>query len=149
MPEHRITVGVDGSEDSRAALRWAVEEARLRGWPLHVVFAWGDLGVRIARESGWAKAVTVELERAAAEELVSKFVAEDLAEPLQVGAVIDTLPGDAAQVLLDASRQSDVLVVGRRGSGGFIGLGLGSVSDKCSRHASCPVVVVPAGTGAR
>jgi nucleotide-binding universal stress UspA family protein len=56
----------------------------------------------------------------------------------------ETIEGGSTQVLLDESADADLLVVGARGHGGFIGLVLGSVSDQCTRHAHIPVVVVPA-----
>lgn len=143
MAEKRITVGVDGSEDSAVALAWALEEAGLRGWRLHVLFAWGDIGVRIARESGWAKAVTYDLEAEAARTLISDMLAAQGEKVAAIEVVFEPVPGEGAQALVEASGHSDLLVVGRRGSGGFPGLGLGSVGDQCARHAACPVVVVP------
>jgi nucleotide-binding universal stress UspA family protein len=56
----------------------------------------------------------------------------------------EAIEGGSTQVLLDQSADADLLVVGARGHGGFIGLVLGSVSDQCTRHAHIPVVVVPA-----
>jgi hypothetical protein len=56
--------------------------------------------------------------------------------------------GGAAAVLIDQSRDADLLVVGSRGHGGFAGLILGSVSTACAEHAHCPVLVVH-GTRAR
>lgn len=52
--------------------------------------------------------------------------------------------GNAAACLLEASKGAELLVVGKRGLGGFRGLLLGSVSQQCVLHAACPVVVVPA-----
>lgn len=54
----------------------------------------------------------------------------------------ETMRGDAAQVLVDASRDADMLVVGNRGHGRFASAFLGSVSNRCAHHAKCPVVVV-------
>lgn len=51
--------------------------------------------------------------------------------------------GHPASVLIDASAHADLLVVGSRGHGGFVGALLGSVSHRCVAHAACPVVVVP------
>jgi nucleotide-binding universal stress UspA family protein len=67
-------------------------------------------------------------------------VAEDVA-----GLDIEprVLEGNTPQVLLERGKEADVLVVGSRGFGGFRGLLLGSVSQQCVEHATCPVVVVP------
>jgi nucleotide-binding universal stress UspA family protein len=61
-----------------------------------------------------------------------------------VTARCESIEGGSTQVLLDQIEGADLLVVGARGHGGFIGLVLGSVSDQCARHAHIPVVVVPA-----
>jgi nucleotide-binding universal stress UspA family protein len=53
--------------------------------------------------------------------------------------------GQAADVLLEEARGADLLVVGSRGLGGFTGLLLGSVSQQCAHHATCPVAIVPSG----
>jgi nucleotide-binding universal stress UspA family protein len=137
-----VLVGVDGSEGSRAALRWAVGVA-------------GDLGSRLRVVSAWqypADAVMsfgrLELPRPEdADERVEgqlrDLLAElDLAEEATV--VIDALRGPAAPALLGAAAGDDVrmLVVGSRGLGGFQGLRLGSVSRQLTEHATRPVTVV-------
>jgi len=58
---------------------------------------------------------------------------------------VTALSGFPAQALVEASKDSDLLVVGSRGGGGFGHLVLGSVSQQVVHHASCPVVVVPTG----
>lgn len=143
MTTHCIVVGVDGSPGAHVALEWAAGEARARGWPLHVMFGWSGIGVRVARESGWVKAVTEDLERAAAEDLVHSAVSAVFGAEPDVEVVERPVPGEGAEALVDASRDADLLVVGSRGYGGFAGLRLGSVSQKCTLHAHCPVVVVP------
>ena len=140
----RIVVGVDGSKGARTALAWAVAEARQRHATLEVVFAWDDLGVRIAREGGWAKAVTSEMEEQAAQDLVREELRAVMGDSPEPEIQITTVPGGGAEALIGASSDADLLVVGSRGAGGFQGLLLGSVSHKCIQHARCPVVVVPA-----
>ena len=61
-----------------------------------------------------------------------------------VSVSCETIEGGSTQVLLEQCKDAELLVVGARGHGGFIGLVLGSVSDQCARHAHIPVVVVPA-----
>ena len=67
----------------------------------------------------------------------------DLVPPAGVAVELDVKQGIAAEVLVESSRDADLLVVGSRGRGGFAGLLLGSVSQRCAERASCPVVVVP------
>jgi nucleotide-binding universal stress UspA family protein len=149
----RIVVGVDGSEGSRAALRFALEEARLRGATLRVVHSW-----------------LLPVADAAPDPFLLEFPAyagpdlEELAGSLETSAtgLIDTelervlggeeagveierapLEGAPAAALVDASADADLLVVGSRGHGALRGLVLGSVSKQCLSHASCPVAIVP------
>ena len=135
-----LVVGVDGSEESKQALRWAVDEARLRGMRLRVLHAWfaypaiGD-GIPLAAEDWTALG-------SAASTFVDKFVAEVVGEPEGVELEVEAVHGTAANVLVDAAREAALLVVGARGHGGFAGLLLGSVSQQCVHHATCPVVIV-------
>ena len=64
----------------------------------------------------------------------------ELGEDHEIERVV--VEGSAAQALIDAVGEADVLVVGSRGHGGFTNLLLGSVSQQCAQHAPCPVVIV-------
>lgn len=138
----RIVVGVDGSEGAITALRWALDEARLRGARVDALQAWeypyvGDLTGMAAYPIG-----RIELEQVARESLDRSLAAAGVpSTDVQVERIV--VHGSAARVLLEAARGADLLVVGTRGHGGFSGLLLGSVSQQCAHHAPCPVVVVP------
>ena len=135
----RILVGVDGSEGSRRALRWAIEQARSRKAVLRPVIVWQrtfDYG----RQSYWP--VDEEIAEGARTRL-----AATVAEVAGPSPAVDIEPvvveGDPGQALCAQSADADLLVVGSRGHGGFAGLVLGSVSTKCAHHSRCPVVIVP------
>jgi nucleotide-binding universal stress UspA family protein len=140
----RVVVGVDGSETSREALRWAAGEAASRGAELHVVHAWEVpmVGAGVGVIPGRRASATPEGQRQQAEELVSSEIAAELRELSDVEVRSSIGRGSAAGVLLEAARGADLLVVGSRGLGGFAGLLLGSVSAKMASHAPCPVVIV-------
>jgi nucleotide-binding universal stress UspA family protein len=139
-----IIVGVDGSHDAHRALEWAMKEAAIRHVPLTVVT------VHEVAVSGWTghpiilpmDQPDVDKARQAAEEAVAKAAAH-LGESQPAPVTVRAVNGLAAQELIEASRDADLLVVGSRGGGGFARLMLGSVSDKVTRHAHCSVVVVP------
>jgi nucleotide-binding universal stress UspA family protein len=139
-----IVVGVDGSEHSLAAVRWAAAEARLRGARLRLVAAWKVSTLMYAAEA-FPPPYTVDLEaemRRKAEDMLEQAcqaVAADL-EGVDVERVVHN--GPAANVLCEASTVADMLVVGSRGRGGFSGLLLGSVSHQCAQQAPCPVMIV-------
>jgi nucleotide-binding universal stress UspA family protein len=137
----RIVVGVDGSDHSKQALRWALDEARMRDASLRVVYAW-TLPV-YARYSVAAAPVLAPSElRRAAQERVAKAV-EDVAGRSTDGHIESrAVEGPAASVLVEEAEGADLLVVGSRGRGGFTGLLLGSVGQQCTHHAGCPVVIV-------
>ena len=136
--KQRIVVGVDGSEPSKAALRWAARLAPAINGEIEAVMTW-----EFPQNYGWTVGV-----------------AEDWRPDLDAGKVLDdTLDdvfgdgrpdnlttsvreGGASFELLSASSDADLLVVGSRGHGGFAGLLLGSVSTICAEHATCPVLVV-------
>ncbi|MGZ4517327.1 MAG: universal stress protein [Mycobacteriaceae bacterium] len=135
----RIVVGVDGSDGSKAALRWAVGQAELSGAKVEAVAAW-----EYPATYGWAPMYS---DDETLPELTKKQVSETVRDTLGAEAAdlvgVTVTEGQSAHVLLTSAAGADLLVVGRRGRGGFAGLLLGSVSQHCVHHASCPVVVVP------
>lgn len=136
----RVVVGIDGSDASMDALRWAADEARQRTATLRVVLAWSFLDQPAA--PGGDRPFDPSFDQAAAEAVLDEILdAEpDLLEGLEVErhAICD-LP---ARALLDQSATADLIVVGARGRGGFTRLTLGSVSHQVAQHAPAPVVVV-------
>ena len=140
----RIVVGVDGSEGAALALRWALEEARLRDASVAVVHAWHIPPMITADPTGMAMGALdpKQYEEAARLELNRSI---DHAGPVPGGVHIESIVanGGAAETLLDTAIGADLLVVGSRGRGGFARLLLGSVSQQCAHHAPCAVVIVP------
>jgi nucleotide-binding universal stress UspA family protein len=136
-----VLVGVDGSPESGAALKYAVAEANRRGARLRVISTYfpeysvhGRTQPVTASETG----IEVDLEKE-----TRRMVEEALAgDALQPPVEIVIAAGPAAGVLIDRSGEVDVLVLGHRGRGGFASMLLGSVSLQCVLHARCPVIVV-------
>jgi nucleotide-binding universal stress UspA family protein len=141
----RIVVGVDGSDGSRAALEFAMDEAARRGSGVRVVWAIPETGYWAAAY-GMTPALAGELGRdleKAGREMVEAVVA-DRGEAL-AGVPVDVLAvsGPAAAVLVGQAAEADLLVVGHRGLGGLGSAVLGSVGLQCVLHAPTPVTVVP------
>jgi nucleotide-binding universal stress UspA family protein len=142
---HRIVVGVEGSEGSRAALRWAIEEARVRGGVVEVVTAYLPTYVPAAPDFGYVPLDPIDLD-----DEVNKMqqeVVDSVTGQIDAGGVEirrQVIKGRGADTLIVASAGADMLVVGNRGRGGFRGLLLGSVSQQIAHHATCPVVIIRA-----
>jgi nucleotide-binding universal stress UspA family protein len=140
-----IIVGVDGSDHSRQALGWAMREAVKHHLPL-TVMSIHPPPIRPATSIYWGahsypeNSFDPELARMAVQQFVDK-VAGEIGETPEITVTIGT--GDAAEELVRASQDADMLVVGSRGGGGFARLLMGSVSSQAVHHASCPVVVIP------
>lgn len=134
----RVVVGFDGSAAAREAARWAAAEARARGRGLALVHALlppvttGGLGVGLPPSLDVIEA----LERQAGDEL-----AEVAAEFGDVDVTTRVAIGAPSAVLLEATEDAELVVVGSRGRGGFKGLLLGSVGAQVAAHAQCPVIV--------
>jgi nucleotide-binding universal stress UspA family protein len=135
----RVVVGVDASEESKKALRWAADYARFTGADLEAVHVWHR-----AEEHAWLQtmpppASPTEIAR----EALSRVVDEVIGGPDATVAVQTmVIEGHAAKVLVQKAEGATLLVVGNRGFGGFDGLLLGSVSEQCAAHAPCSVVIV-------
>lgn len=136
-----VVVGVDGSEGSRIALRWAIEEAKLRGATLLAVTVWQYPAMTTMPAFG-VLPPSDQLDEEARNQLTA-ILREEGALEAGIKVLEGVSQGPAAAALLEASDEADLLVVGSRGHGGFTGLLLGSVSQHCVTHARCPVVVVP------
>ena len=135
--EHRIVVGVDGSEPSKQALRWGAHLAARFGARLDAVAAWDfPTGYGFASvPADWDPARDM---RQALDETVQAAFGD---QPLP-GLRREVREGGAARVLIEASQGATMLVVGSRGHGGFTGLLLGSVSSNVAEHAPCPVLII-------
>jgi nucleotide-binding universal stress UspA family protein len=136
----RVLVGVDGSAGSERALRWAVEEARLRRAPLEILMVWslpmpvmpahlpihgsggGDIGARVL-------------------DCLTASVAK--VDTTGVELQLSVLEGTPARVLTTRASGADLLVVGTRGLGRAREAVSGSVSHACAHHTVVPVAVVP------
>ena len=134
-----IVVGVDGSEHSKAALRWAARVAPLFGGVIEAVTAWN-----LPPVASWEAALLmdpVELERAA-QQILDDTLADVFGIEAPVGLVRNVAFGDPARILIAASEHAELVVVGARGVGPISGLLLGSVSSRCAERARCPITVV-------
>jgi nucleotide-binding universal stress UspA family protein len=140
--EPQVVVGVDGSAESIAALKWAGIYAAATGRRVRAVMAWHYPAAVGPGPVGVAPAVVSDEVRRHMAEALDKTVAE-----AAVGVEVEKEVGygHPAQVLVERSADADLLVVGQRGHGAFTGMLVGSVSIHCVTHAHCPVVVVRKG----
>lgn len=132
-------VGVDGSPASEEALRWAAHQAELTGASLRAVMTWRIPATAYGAMIPVASSFDL---RQATEEALSGAVLDALGPDPQPVLEVIVVEGDPASVLIEQAQTADLLVVGSRGHGHLAGMLLGSVSERCVTHASCPVVVV-------
>jgi nucleotide-binding universal stress UspA family protein len=133
-----IVVGIDHSTEAKAALRFALEEARFRRARLLAIHAIDSFSTYPSL------AVDVSAVHRAAEELLENATSEVNGDGDDVEIERRVVEGAPGAALVAESHLADLLVVGSRGHGGFAGLLLGSVSQQCAHHAACPVVIVRA-----
>jgi nucleotide-binding universal stress UspA family protein len=136
----KVVVGLDGSDASIEALRLALQLAPVLDAPVHAVYCWEIPTVyAVYTEAGYAP-----YEEAARQDL-DRVLTQVFGQETPASVTAELVHGHAAEVLTEAGSQARMLVVGRRGHGGFRGLHLGSVSSACVTHAQCPVLVVHEG----
>ena len=135
MP-YTVVVGIDGSENGDAALRWALAEAEAHpGGRVTAVFAWQQPFIGIPGA----------FDRADLEQAAKDFLVERVSAVVPTPAVPLTplvAEGDPAEALVAAAKGADLLVVGTRGRSPFMGAVLGAVSLRCATAATCPVTLV-------
>lgn len=134
----RIIVGVDGSEASKRALRWALEEAEARHATVKAVAAW--------QPPDEARGLVPHRESFAASENAARQALDgtvhDVTSAMGLTAPeSDVREGHPAEVLVDEARDAQMVVVGNRGHGRFAETLLGSVGQRVIEHAACPVVI--------
>lgn len=139
----KIVVGVDGSDPSKHALSWALEEARLRNAEVVAVHAWQPVAVvpGPGPAPGFDVAEVVPGIEDAAKRRVNDVVDEVVGASSDVAVQRVTGEGPPVEVLVDAAADADLLVVGSRGLGSFKALLLGSVSTQLAHHAPCPLLI--------
>lgn len=146
-PSNRIVVGVDGSDPSKAALRWAVRLAPTLGCTIDAVTAWqypvvADLNPGFLSAGVMPDYAALFDAEAFAKEGLEQTLQEVFADGRPAGLTTAVVHGQPASVLVTESDGASMLIVGSRGHGGFTGLLLGSVSAAVAEHAKCPVLVV-------
>ncbi|MFI1046179.1 universal stress protein [Streptomyces griseoruber] len=134
-----ITAGVDGTDESLAALAWAAREAVRRDTALRVVHAWKH------RPDTAPEVADRDAQRAWVGDAVERAVATVTERHPGLAVTTDVLEGHPVQTLLSAAADAELLVLGSRGHGPVVGFLLGSVGQQVIAEAACPVVLVRAG----
>jgi nucleotide-binding universal stress UspA family protein len=143
-PTARIVVGVDGSEGSKAALTWAMNQARLTEATVEAMTV-----IQPPNLYGYSYGLApLPFDGDSIATIMAKALDDTIAEvSAQVEQPVTVTPrvieGHPTQVLLQAAIGARMLVVGSRGHSTFAGILLGSVSHHCVQHAPCPVTVIP------
>jgi nucleotide-binding universal stress UspA family protein len=134
----RIVVGIDGSENAKQALRWAAKQAGYTGASLDLVGAW-----EYPATYGWVAIPDQNFDLASyARKAIDETVAAVFGTDVPATLTSRVIQGHAAEVLVDASKGAELLVLGSRGYGGFTDALLGSVSTYAVHHAHGAVTVV-------
>jgi nucleotide-binding universal stress UspA family protein len=139
-----VIVGVDGSDNSVAALRWAATYAALTGATIRAVTTWEF--PLFADTSGMVTMPGPDFFISGAQATLDGAIEQaEIGDDIKVVRVV--VEGHPARVLLDRSADAALLVVGRRGHSGIVGAFTGSVANACANHAVVPVVIVPVAPG--
>lgn len=133
-----IVVGVDGSENSKEALRWAVCQAGFTRCPVVAVISWSYPN-SYGYPAPWPADYDPESD---AKRVLDETVDEVVGSDAGVALTRMVLSGHPALSLEDLSHTASLVVVGSRGHGEFAGMLIGSVSEFLATHAHCPVVII-------
>lgn len=133
-----IVVGVDGSDASKDALRWAGRQAEMTGASLEVIMSCSIPMAVYSAPYPIPAVVDIDASRASLDRIVGEVLGED--PPYKVSTTV--VEGPAPVALVDAAEHAELLVVGSRGHSALVGVLLGSVSEHCIAHAACPVAVI-------
>ncbi|WGD44454.1 universal stress protein [Streptomyces cathayae] len=141
MSSGLVVVGVDGSASGLAAAEVAAREARWRGAGLRVVhaFLWSALHAPLGPSPFGPPESDV---RNQAERLTAEAVERARSAAPEVHVTNVMVAGEPLTVLEAQSRAAELVVVGSRGMGGFVGLLAGSTAVHLAAHGPCPVLVV-------
>ena len=140
-----VVVGVDGSEESVAALRWAGAYAKATGATVRALIAWHYPDVAGMAPVGHAPAPIRHESEQLVQDTLDQAVRKVYPDPAAAGVQTRIAYDHPSQALVEASKEASLLVVGSRGHGAFTGMLLGSVSMHCVTGAFCPVTVVRQG----
>jgi nucleotide-binding universal stress UspA family protein len=133
----RIVAGFDGSDSSTEALAWAVRQALLTDSTLELVMTW-----EWPNSYGWAVPIPDDFDpESDVRKVLDTAVAGIVADHPELKLEPRLVSGHPAPALIEASKGADLLVVGSRGHGEFVGMLVGSVSEHCVTNAHCPVLV--------
>ena len=141
-----VLVGVDGSTNSVKAIRAAIQQAAWRGVVVHAVSAW-TYPAMYGMEGAAYSIEPSTLEASAFAVLDDALTGACPDSDEHAGIKRFAVGGSPSEVLIEESKNAELLVVGARGHGGFLGLLLGSVASQVVKHAHCPVLVVPPDNG--
>ncbi len=139
-----IVVGIDGSDDSKGALRWAAHQAQLAGASLRAVMTRDIPMSRDVPTFAYGRPLPfpADMDEGGSRTALDQVIVDILGDRPAVEVEAVVIKGHPAEELLKAAQTAELLVVGSRGHGAFAGMVLGSVSERCAAHSPCPVVVV-------
>ena len=138
-PMNRIVAGIDGHDESKTAVDWACDLAERTGAALELFHAW-EYPYRTKDAVFGSPQADMQRDATAFAEMVVAGLSDEHRAIVTATHVVEGLTAD---VLIDASKDADLVVVGSRGRGGVRSLLLGSVSRKVVQHATCTIAVVP------
>ncbi|MFE9173960.1 universal stress protein [Streptomyces kebangsaanensis] len=136
-----ITVGLDGSVESRAAAEWAAREAKLSDLPVRLVHVWQPVPEPMAQ----APLLGAETHRHWTERIPRETAAGLRLRHPGVEVSTEQRVGTPSDVLVEAARDAELLVLGSRALSGLGGFLVGSVGQSVVARTEVPVVLVRAG----